>query len=222
MDRLITVIWLALLGGVIAILAVPESRELFVAATRAHPYAMGFAKIGLLGTMGELLGGKIVTGSFRLTGIRLHQRALVWGFLGIVFALVFPLFSFGVEGLLEAGLLPGAGSTVATAAFKSAIMNLIFAFPMMAFHRVTDTLIERGQLFSIWPLTEVYQSIDWRSMFRVVGLAIFWFWIPAHTVTFLLPPEFRVITAALLAVALGFILGLAKRLSARRREDAAG
>ena len=212
MDRLISLIWLLLLAAITAVLAFPASREQFVWLTQAHPYGMGALKIALLGTMGELLGGRIVSGRWRLRGVRLHQRVLVWGFLGLVFTAVFPLYSFGVDGLLEQGLLPGAESWLLPAFWKSFLMNLLFAFPMMVFHRVTDTLIERGQLFSRWPLVAVYTSIDWRNMFRVVGASCLWFWVPAHTGTFLLPPQFRVVAAALLAVALGALLGLAKRL----------
>ena len=50
-------------------------------------------------------------------------------------------------------------------------MNLIFAFPMMVFHRVTDTLIEHGELFNLWPLVEVFTGIDWHNMSRIVGAA---------------------------------------------------
>ena len=35
---------------------------------------------------------------------------------------------------------------------------------------------------------------------------IVFFWIPAHTVTFSLPPDFRVLMSAVLSLALGFIL----------------
>jgi len=37
------------------------------------------------------------------------------------------------------------------------------------------------------------------------------FWIPAHTITFLLPSEFRVLAAAFLSIALGAILAFAKK-----------
>jgi hypothetical protein len=210
-KRLIGPAWLLSFAAVVVVLSVPESREIFKTLTREYPYAMGFLKIAVLGTMGELLGGRIVTGQWRLTGNRLPQRALVWGFLGLVFTAVFPLFSFGVDGLLDAGLIPGAGSTLAAALWKSVFMNTIFGFPMMVFHRITDTLIDRDELFGIWPLSDVTGSIDWRNMFRIVGAACLWFWIPAHTITFLLPPEFRVVSAALLAVVLGAILGFAKK-----------
>lgn len=211
MNRLIGPVWLVVLAAVVAVLSIPESREIFKTLTRSHPYTMGFFKIAVLGTMGELLGGRIVTGTWRLSGISLPQRALVWGFLGIVFTAVFPLFSFGVDGLLETGLIPGAGSVLAAAFWKSFFLNLVFGFPMMVFHRVTDTLIDRGDLFGIWPLAEITGSLDWRNLYRIVGAACLWFWIPAHTITFLLPPEFRVVSAALLAVILGAILGFAKK-----------
>lgn len=211
MKRLFGPVWFLLLAGVVAVLAVPDTRHEFKEATRAFPYTLGFFKIAVLGTMGELLGGRIVTGGWTLSGIRLHQRVLVWGVLGWIFTAVFPLFSYGVEGLLEVGMIPGEGSVVAAAFWKSFFMNLIFAFPMMVCHRVTDTLIERGELFGVWPLVDVYTSIDWKNMFRIVGAACLWFWTPAHTVTFLLPTEFRVVCAALLAVVLGAILGFAKK-----------
>lgn len=212
MDRWISFFWISVLVMIVLILSLPETRDCFAQYTRNHPYSMGFIKIAILGTMGELLGGKIATGKWRVTGIRLHQRILVWGFLGMVFTVVFPLFSFGVDGLIKQGLLPG-NAEILSAFWKSFFMNMIFAFPMMSFHRFTDTLIERGELFSRWQVVEVFTSIHWKNMFRIVGFACIWFWIPAHTITFLLPPEFRVVSAALLAVVLGFILGLAKKMS---------
>lgn len=213
MNILITMTWAGLLGGVIAMLGLAESREIFVKYTREYPYLMGMLKIALLGTMGELLGGRIALGRWKIRGIRIAQRIAVWAFLGIVFTAVFPLFSFGVDGLLKHGLLPGKDSVLAAAFWKSFFLNLIFGFPMMVFHRFTDTLIGNDHLLKKWPVVETFTSIDWNNMFRIVGSACIWFWIPAHTLTFVLPPEFRVMSAALLAIVLGFILGLSKRLS---------
>ncbi|HNU68379.1 MAG TPA: hypothetical protein PKH54_00015 [Myxococcota bacterium] len=216
MQILISVSWLALLAAIIAALMVEPAAGVLVGLTKAHPYLMGFAKFVLLGTMGELLGGRIATGRFRLRGIRLWQRALVWGFIGAMLALVFPLFSAGVEDLLAKGLLPGLGFPLLHAFWKSALMNVLFGFEMMVFHRFTDTLIAEGRLFGPWQLVQTYRSIDWTSMFRIVGGALFWFWIPAHTVTFMLPPEYRIAAAALLGIALGLILGFASRKSRQR------
>lgn len=217
-DRLISLAWLLIIAGSIMILVIPETRDRFVALTRSRPYFMGMIKIGLLGTMGELLGGKIVSGQWHIRGVRLWQRALVWAFLGLVFTAVFPLFSYGADGLLAQGLLPGEGSRFAGAFWKSFFMNIIFAFPMMAFHRFTDTLIGRGALFSRWRVVETFTSIDWKNMLSIVASSCIWFWIPAQTVTFLLPPEYRIMSAAFLAIVLGFILGMAKRLSMKHAE----
>jgi hypothetical protein len=133
-------------------------------------------------------------------------------------ALVIPLFSTGVDALLGRRMLPGAGLALAPALWKSVLMNLIFGFEMMVFHRFTDTLIGRGRLFSTWPAVEVFRSIDWRNMLRVVGLAVLWFWIPAHTVTFLLPEIYRVAAAALLGIALGLIMGFASKKAKGQRD----
>ena len=60
------------------------------------------------------------------------------------------------------------------------------------------------------------ERVDWnRFMAFVVGKTIPFFWIPAHTVTFLLPPEYRVFVAALLSIALGLILALASSRHAK-------
>ncbi|MCF7918688.1 MAG: hypothetical protein K9N06_02090 [Candidatus Cloacimonetes bacterium] len=215
-DNLITLIWAALLLAVIAILALPQSRGVFIDLTKGYPYLMGLMKVGLLGTMGELLSGKIVIGKWKLSGIRIGEKFLVWAFLGVYFTAIFPMFSYGVEGLQKAGLLPGAYSVLLTSFWKSFLLNMVFGFPMMCFHRLTDTAIEKGGLFRRWNIPQTFLAIDWDNMFKVVGGAIFWFWIPAQVVTFLLPPEFRVMSAALLAIALGLILGIAKKLSLQR------
>jgi hypothetical protein len=215
-DRLVSLAWLLVVGAAIAMLAVGATRDRFAGLTRSYPYPMGMLKIGILGTMGELLGGRIVSGRWRLRGGRLWQRALVWAFLGIVFTAVFPLFSYGSDGLIAQGLVPGGGSPLAAAFWKSFFMNVIFAFPMMTFHRYADTLIESGFLFSRVPFATVFAGMDWKNLFSIVAPSCVWFWIPAQTVTFLLPPEFRVMSAAFLAIVLGFILGVARRLSARK------
>ncbi|MBN2723197.1 MAG: hypothetical protein JXR95_03905 [Deltaproteobacteria bacterium] len=213
MNKIISFVYVLVLGTIAAFLSIESTREQFVLMTRNYPFLMGFLKIGILGTMGELLSGRVVTGTWKISGVSIHQRFLIWGFFGLAFTVVFPMFSMGVEGLLRASLLPGKNSTFLTAFWKSFFMNIIFAPPMMTFHRLTDTLIDRKMLFKKWPAVEIFQNMNWANMIRVVGFSCIWFWIPAHTATFLLPPEFRVLSAALLSLALGLILGYAKRKS---------
>jgi hypothetical protein len=54
------------------------------------------------------------------------------------------------------------------------------------------------------------KKIDWQVMWGFVfKKTLPLFWIPAHTVTFLLPEMHRVLFAALLGIVLGTILAIA-------------
>lgn len=162
--------------------------------------------------MGELLARRIVVGEWEKPSGLLF-RALIWGFLGMVIVAIFSIFSIGVTGLVEKGMLPGKGSVFVTAFLISAIMNTTFAPCMMMFHRYTDTWIDLkhsrgGKITS----KDVVTAIDWNGfvsfvLFKTVPL----FWIPAHTITFMLPGEYRVLMAAFLSIALGAILAFSKK-----------
>ena len=61
-------------------------------------------------------------------------------------------------------------------------------------------------------LTSIVKGIDWCGFWGFTILkTVPFFWIPAHTVTFLLPAEYQVMMAAALSVALGVILSLGNR-----------
>jgi hypothetical protein len=207
--------WASTLAVIVCALVWPPSRTVFLDATRAHPYVMGFCKFAVLATLGELLGLRIRLGRWKRPA-GLFQRIIVWGLLGASLVLIFQIFSGGVTSALNAGLLPstpGRWKSLAVALWISVIMNLTFAPTMMAAHRFADAFIElralrRGPVH----LADAIHQIDWQSFFRfVVAKTIPFFWIPAHTVTFLLPPEYRVLMAAFLSIALGAILAFAAR-----------
>lgn len=214
-NHLGSVIWVLILACVASFLACEHSRDIFEGATKSCPVLMGFAKFALLATMGELLGRRIVDGYWKITNIRILQRAFVWGFLGVIFTYVFPIYSAGVDLLVSANRLPvfadGMAHRVSIAFWKSFWINILFAFPFMTFHRVTDMLIDRGQLLQKWPFMDVWNDINWKNMWGAVAPTIIWFWIPAHTITFSLPPVFRIIMAAGLSICLGGILSIAKK-----------
>lgn len=206
-------LWLAGLSAFIAMLITPVTRGIFITFTTEHAYLGGFIKFFILATMGELLATRIVTMDWQIPK-GLFYRALVWGFLGIVIVLTFNIFASGTAEALANGFLPGGNSKFAFAFFVSAIMNLSFAPTMMAFHRITDTYIDlryennSGEV----NLSEVVKHIDWDGFVSFVLMkTIPLFWIPAHTITFLLPPEYRVLMAAFLSIALGTILAFAKK-----------
>ena len=206
-------IWVGILAMFVGFLAYRPTREIFNAVTTAHPYMMSFIKFFILATMGELLAIRINSGDWKFP-LGWIWRALVWGFLGMAIALVFQIFASGVTGAMDKGYLPGKGSALITAFFISATMNLSFAPTMMAFHRITDTLLDikyEGEA-SKATLKEAIRRIEWHGFITfVVMKTVPFFWIPAHTVVFLLPPVYRVMAAAFLSIALGGILAIAKR-----------
>lgn len=208
-------LWLLGIIAVFLVLLLPASHAVFMEATAIHPYLMGFIKFSILATMGELLALRIVNRTWR-TPKGILYRAIVWGFLGMVFVLIFDLFAGGVTGSIKKGLLLSLGGNLGFAFFTSALMNVTFGPTFMAFHRIMDTYIDlgEGRLSKILQvkLSEVVKTIDWYGFVSFVVLkTIPFFWIPAHTVTFLLPPEYRVLAAAFLSIALGGILAFAKR-----------
>lgn len=206
-------LWLSGLAIFITILVIPTSHDIFVSFTDQHPYTGGFIKFFILATMGELLAIRITSGAWNIP-CGIVYRAIIWGFLGMVIVLIFNVFASGVKGALSKGLLPGQGSNFLFAFFVSSIMNMTFAPTMMAFHRITDTYIDLkyGNRRNKITLGDVVLKIDWHGF---ISYALFktipFFWIPAHTITFLLPSEYRVLAAAFLSIALGALLAFAKK-----------
>lgn len=203
-------LWIGILLALFAFIAYPATREMFIGFTTAHAYIGGFLKFAILATMGELLAIRLAKGDWvRPAG--LGYRAIIWGFLGIVIVLIFAVFAGGVTAALSKGMLPFGGYALTFAFSVSLIMNCTFAPTMMAFHKLTDTYIDlkhanKGQKIK---LERVVKTVDWNRFVSFVVLkTIPFFWIPAHTITFMLPPEYRVLMAAALSLALGLILSI--------------
>jgi len=193
-----------------------------------------FIKFALLATLGEVIGLKIKTGRYNTPGFGIIPRAIVWGFLGITIKLAFDIFSIGVTGFLEKScnihgisdamknqdfieaITNYLGGERLLAAFSiSLLMNLIYAPVMMTLHKITDThIVDNGGtvagLFKCIKMGDIFKRINWEIQWNFVfKKTIPFFWIPAHTVTFMLPPEYRVAFAAILGIALGVILSYA-------------
>jgi hypothetical protein len=220
-------LWIAVLTGIVVFLIAPATHRNFVALSAAHPYLMAFAKFLILASMGELLAVRITGGRWKIPA-GMAYRAVIWGLIGMLIVIVFEFFSSGVLSAMKKGLLPsfgaGFGHNLAFAFFTSTFMNCLFAPTFMAAHRITDTFIDlgKGRLGAIVkvPLAEVIGKIDWVGFVGfVVRKTIPFFWIPAHTVTFLLPPEYRVLAAAFLSLALGGILAFAKRKAVKAKAE---
>jgi len=106
--------------------------------------------------------------------------------------------------LIEHGFLPVSFEKGLGWAFSvSVLTNLLFGPQMMAFHRLEDNLIMRQKGFA---------GIQ-RSWWTLI-----WFWIPAHTLTFLLPAYLQIGLAALWSLVLGLIMGLNRQKSNEKEE----
>lgn len=206
--------------SVIAFLLFPDTNKVFVNVTNNYPYIAGFLKFAILATMGDLLAYRLVTSEWKIRK-GFFFRAFIWGFLGVVIVLIFKIYATGISNVMKMGLLPGEGYQLAFAFFTSAIMNLSFAPTMMGFHRLTDTYADLKFIQGRKNLTlkKVSNEVDWDNFISfVVFKTIPIFWIPAHTITFMLPEEYRVLFAAFLSIALGAILSFAKAKNIQQKK----
>ncbi|MBK9120644.1 MAG: hypothetical protein IPM18_13750 [Phycisphaerales bacterium] len=188
---------------------------LFAELTRAHPFLAGFVKLFFLGTFGELLKQRLTAGTWHLG--RPLPRALVWGLFGLWFAVAFPAFSFAVEGLVAAGLwaqhVPGVSSALWLAFSKSFWLNGLgmYGWGMMVTHNYCDFVIANGG--RTWSLGAYARQADTQLLLLFLPKTLL-FWTAAQTFNYSLPPEWRVFVAALLAIVLGFLLGVTRRSAA--------
>ncbi|MBN2898472.1 MAG: hypothetical protein JXO44_06840 [Clostridia bacterium] len=205
-------IWGALFLAFVAMLAVPGSRAAFIGFTSAHPLLGGFMKFGVLASMGELLAVRVGSGDWKFSTF-FAVRAVIWGLFGILITMIFTVYATGVTALLSKGLLPGGDSVLAFAFFTSFLMNTTFAPTFMYAHRISDMYLDmKAAGEKDLSLGNVVKHIDTASFWTfVVKKTVPFFWVPAHTLTFLLPGEYRVLAAAMLSIALGLILTIAKR-----------
>ena len=195
-----------------------------------HGMVMSFLKFAILSTAGELLGLRLSAGVYLKRGFGVWPRAAVWGILGMGINLAMIIFSNGVPVALEYCGLQGATAAMAgpvtlmkvlTALCISIGMNGIFAPVFMTFHKITDTHILAcgGSLRALAtpiPMARIMTGLNWDAQWNFVfKKTIPFFWVPAHTVTFLLPGEARVLFAALLGVVLGVLLAVAARMKSK-------
>jgi len=206
-------VWGLIVAAIAGVLLAPTTRGVVLGATHAHPFLMGFAKFAILATLGELLGLRIRLGRW-IRPVGFFWRAVVWGVIGAGLVLVFEVFASGVIGVINKGYLPrGTGrlAPLVSAFWISVVMNLLWAPTLMLGRRLAETYIELtgGRIFAGVSIRAVIDEIDWQVFVRfIVAKTIPFFWIPAHTLTFLVPPDYRVLAAASLSVALGVILAI--------------
>jgi hypothetical protein len=204
---------------------IPSLGDFYHSFNASHGVIMSFIKFALLATLGESIGLRIRTGNYNVPGFGILPRAIVWGILGVGIKMAFIIFATGTPLFLKyMGLVvspntvnePGFSLLKLLTAFSiSVALNTIFAPIFMTIHKVTDSHITemKGTLKGFFTpidfgrhLRELNWEVQWGFVFKKT---IPLFWIPAHTLTFMLPPQHRILFAAFLGVVLGVILSIA-------------
>ncbi|MDD2320105.1 MAG: hypothetical protein PHO83_08655 [Geobacteraceae bacterium] len=205
--------------------------DFYLEALHSHKIAMSFLQFALLATLGESIALRITQGVYNRPGFGLLPRALVWGCLGVVIKTAFTIFSVGAPEFVGHYVYPLPEKVMAgpfslaklIGSFSiSVTLNLLFAPVFMTFHKITDMHILRNG----GTLKGFFQPIDFARSLQELDWSVMWgfvfkktlplFWIPAHTITFLLPPSFQILFAAMLGIVLGVLLGVAGRKAVQK------
>jgi hypothetical protein len=169
----------------------------YIELVTAHPILTAIVQFAVLGTLGDAISHWIVKRKiFAPYDLKtLILKIIEWSVLAVMIKYAFIGFQGFVESLIENHYLPhleGIGKSFAI----STSMNLQFGPFLVIMHRLMDNLIAGKQ--------------NWKNLDKGF-YSLLWFWIPAHTITFILPKEFQIGLAALWSLALGIILGFYNR-----------
>jgi len=169
----------------------------YIELVMAQPIITAIIQFAVLGTLGDAVSHWIVERRiFTPYDLKtLILKIIEWSILAVMIKYAFIGFHGFVESLIDNNYLPqleGIGKSFAI----STSMNLQFGPLLVITHRLMDNFIAGKQ--------------NWKNLDKGF-YSLLWFWIPAHTVTFILPKEFQIGLAALWSLALGIILGFYNR-----------
>lgn len=169
----------------------------YIELVTAHPIITAMAQFAVLGTLGDIVSHWIVRKKIFLPYDlkTLVLKIIEWSILAVMIKYAFVGFQGFVDSLISQHYLPtlsGIGRSFAV----STLMNLQFGPFLVIMHRLLDNLIAGNP--------------SWKNLDKGF-YSLLWFWIPAHTITFILPKEFQIGLAVLWSLALGIILGFYNR-----------
>ncbi len=171
--------------------------ETYVYYVKHYPIISAMIQFALLGTLGEMISrwihAKKLYLPFKLT--ETLYKMVEWAILAIMIKYAFAGFK-GFVAILEKGHYLPTLTPFTKALAISVSVNLQFGLLLVLVHRLLDNLYTRQQNWS---------GID-KGFYSLL-----WFWIPAHTITFMLPKHYQIGLAALWSVVLGVILGYIKK-----------
>lgn len=210
--------WLIGYGIFFSLAGYLAAEGLFAEFNEKYPYLAGVIQFVLFATGGELLSTRILYNYWPVDKA-MGFKALVWGMGGLVLTVLFSVLPKGVEATMETGLLPFYGSDIAAAVLSSIVLNLfsmpIHAAAMRILGNYSEERFYHGHRMKA---IEAVDSVDWGEFvdftyFKTIPV----FWIPANTIGFLMPENFRVFFAAVLSFVFGMLMTILK-LREKRRE----
>ncbi len=173
--------------------------NIYMAWVQTHPITSAMVQFAILGTFGDIISKWIVQKSFKypFSALMTLWKMLVWAILAVAIKYAFMGYGGFLDALVAEGWLPAFPEGSLGRAFAlSTLMNIQFGLLMVISHRILDNI----------PLKEK----NWKNIHKSM-YSLLWFWIPAHTVTFMMPDTLKMGLAALWSVALGLILGFFNR-----------
>ena len=210
---------------------VPGVFDVFNDFSRDHDFLMSFVKFGVLCTFGESVALRITAKFYNRPGFGILVRFFLWGSIGIIINASFIIYAMGVPHLVAALGLPLpvdalAGNSLPHRigmAFCISVANNFLFVPLfmtaqtVASIRITETGGTLTGFFSPLNVSQTLHKIDWNMLWGFVfKKTLPFFWVPCHTITFVLPTELRVLFAAALGVVLGSILAIASPKTSAR------
>jgi len=169
----------------------------YVSIVKTYPLTSAIIQFAVLGTLGDIISKWIIKRKiFMPYGIfTLFFKMIEWAVLAVFIKYAFIGFHGFVDYLVSNNLLPEL-NVFSKSLSISVSMNLQFGPFLVIMHRLLDNIVHREK--------------NWANLDKGF-LSLLWFWIPAHTITFILPKPFQIGLAAVWSVVLGIILGFYNR-----------
>ena len=155
----------------------------YIELVTVHPILTAMLQFAVLGTLGDAVSHWIVKKKiFSPYDVKtLALKIIEWSILAVMITYAFIGFQGFIDSLIINNYLPqleGIGKSFAI----STSINLQFGPLLVIMHRLMDNFIAGKQ--------------NWKNLDKGF-YSLLWFWIPAHTITFILPKEFQIGLAAL-------------------------
>ena len=175
--------------------------EWYVDIVKSYPITSAMIQFAILGTTGDWIA-KVIQNKKIFWPFSTKEtiwKFIEWAILAILIKIASVGFKGFVDSVVATNLLPDIFAQkrhFLNAFTVSLTMNVQFGLLLVILHRFLDYL--------------PFGKTNWQGIQKGF-YSLLWFWIPAHTVTFMLPTEYQIGLAALWSVMLGLLLGLFNR-----------